>query len=60
MTKNVNVCYFETKNNEEIKGQISGSSLILVQTIHQTIVDECTKFKLSGPHSSREKCDENV
>ena len=48
----------ERKKNEEIKGQISSSSLIPVNIIHLPTVHVCTKFQSSRPHSSREKCDE--
>ena len=56
VTKIVNVWKLERKKNKEIKGQTSGSSLILV---HPPTVNKCTKFKLFWPHSSGEKCDEN-
>ena len=46
------------KKNEEIKGQISSSSLIPVNMIHLPTAHVCTKFQSSRPHSSREKCDE--
>ena len=42
----------ERKKNEEIKGQISSSSLILVYTTHQPIDHMCTKSQLCRPHSS--------
>ena len=58
MTKNFNVWKLERKKNEEIKGWISSSSLILVYTIHLPTVHVCTKFQPSRPHSSWEKCDE--
>ena len=48
----------ERKINEEIKGQVSNSSLIPVYTIHLPTVQVCTKFQSSRPHSSWEKCDE--
>ena len=48
----------ERKKNEEIKGQISSRSLILVYMIHLPTVHVCTKFQSSRPQSSREKCDE--
>ena len=48
----------ERKKNEEIKGWISSSSLILVDMIHLHTVHVYTKFQSSRPHSSREKCDE--
>ena len=57
--KNVNVWKLERKKNEEIKGQISSSSLIPVYTIHLPTVHVCTKFQSSMPHSSWEKCDKN-
>ena len=47
----------ERKKNEEIKGWISSSSLILVYLIYLPIVYACTNFQSSRPHSSREKCD---
>ena len=47
----------ERKKNEEIKGRISSSSLILVYMIHLPTVHVCTMFQSSRPHSSREKCD---
>ena len=47
------------KKNEEIKGQISSNSLILIYTIHPPMVHVCTKFQLCRPHSSWEKCDKN-
>ena len=50
----------ERKKNEEIKGQISNSSLILVHMIHRPTVHVCTKFQSSRPHSSREKCDKKI
>ena len=46
------------KKNEEIKGWISSSSLILVYKIYLPTVHACTNFQSSRPHSSREKCDE--
>ena len=45
----------ERKKNEEIKGWISSSSLILVYMIHLPTVHVRTNFQSSGPHSSREK-----
>ena len=48
----------ERKKNEEIKGWISSSSLILVYMMHLPTVNVCTNFQTSRPHSSREKCDE--
>ena len=48
----------ERKKNEEIKGWISSSSLILVYVIHLPTVHVFTNFQSSRPHSSREKCDE--
>ena len=47
----------ERKKNEEIKGQISSSSLIQVYMIHLPTFHVCTKFQSSRPHSSWEKCD---
>ena len=47
----------DRKKNEEIKGQISSSSLIPVYMIHLPTVHMCTKFQSTRPHSSREKCD---
>ena len=47
----------ERKKNEEIKGWISSSSLILVYMIHLPTVHTCTNYQPSRPHSSREKCD---
>ena len=49
----------ERKKNEEIKGWIRSSSLILVHMIHLPTVQACTNFQPSRPHSSWEKCDEN-
>ena len=57
VAKNFNVWKLERKKNEEIKGQISSSSLIPLYTIHLPTVHVCTKFKSSRPHSSWEKCD---
>ena len=54
--KNFNVENWR-KKNEEIKGQISSSSLIPVHMIHLPIVHVCTKFQSSRPQS-REKCDQ--
>ena len=51
VTKNFNVWKLARKKNEEIKGQISSSSLILVYTIHLFTVHVCTKFQSSRPHS---------
>ena len=48
----------ERKENEEIKGRISSSTLIPVYVIHLPTAHVCTKFQSSRPHSSREKCDE--
>ena len=48
----------ERKKNEEIKGWISSSSLILVYMIHLPTLHVCTNFQSSRSHSSREKCDE--
>ena len=48
----------ERKKNEEIKGWIRRSSLILVHMIHLPTVQACTNFRSSRPQSSREKCDE--
>ena len=48
----------ERKENEEIKGQISSSSLIPVYMIHLPTVHVCTKFQSSRPHSSWGKCDQ--
>ena len=48
----------ERRKNKEIKGRISSSSLILVDTIHLPTVNVYTTFQSSMPHSSREKCDE--
>ena len=48
----------ERKKNEEIKGWIRSSSLILVDMIHLPTVHVYTKFQSSRPHSSRKKCDE--
>ena len=48
----------ERKKNEEIKGWISSSSLILVYMIYLPTVHVCTNFQSSRPHSSGEKCDE--
>ena len=48
----------ERKKNEEIKGWISSSSLILVYMIHLPTIHVCTNFQTSRPHSSRENCDE--
>ena len=45
----------ERKKNEEIKGWISSSSLILVHMIHLPTVHACTNFQSFGHHSSREK-----
>ena len=56
-TKIFNAWKLERKKNEELKGQIS-SSLILVYMIHPLIVHVFTKFHPSRPHSSWEKCDE--
>ena len=39
------------KKNEEIKGQISSSSLILVYMIHLPTVHVCTKLQSSRPLS---------
>ena len=50
----------ERKKNEEIKGWIRSSSLILVHMIHLPTVQACTNFQPSRPQSSREKCDENL
>ena len=58
VTKYFNVWKLERKENEEIKGQISISSLIPVYMIHLPTVHVCTKFQSSRPHSSWEKCDE--
>ena len=58
MTKTFNVRKLERKKNEEIKGQISQSSLIPVYTIHLPTVHMYTKFQPSRPHISSEKCDE--
>ena len=58
VTKNFNVWKLERKKSEEIKGRISSTSLISVNTIHLPTVHVCTKFQSSRPHSSWEKCDE--
>ena len=58
--KKFNVWKLERMKNEGIKEQISSRSLILVYTIHIPTVHVCTKFQLHSPHSSWEKCDENV
>ena len=58
VTKHFNVWKLERKKNE-IKGQISRSSLIPVYMIHLFTVHVCTKFQCSRPHSFWEKCDEN-
>ena len=50
----------ERKKNEEIKGRIRSSSLILVYMIHLPTVQTCTNIQPSGPHSSWEKCDKNI
>ena len=47
----------ERKKNEEIKGWIQSSSLILVYMIHLPTVQACTNFQPSRPHHSREKCE---
>ena len=47
------------KKNGPIKRQIDSSSLIPVYTIHAPIVHMCTKFQISRPHSSWDKCDKN-
>ena len=47
--KNFNVWKLERKKNEEIKGRISSSRLILVYTIHLPTVHVCTKFQSSRP-----------
>ena len=49
----------ERKKNEEIKGWISSSSLILLDMIHLPTVHVCTMFQSSRPHSSREKLTKN-
>ena len=46
--------------NEKIKGCISSSSHIPVYIINPPIVHVCTNFQPSWPHSSWEKCGENV
>ena len=51
---------FVTENWRERKiEQISSSSLISVYIIYASIVHMYTKFQLSRPHSSWEKCDKN-
>ena len=59
-----NILMFENwreRKMKKITEQICSSScLILVYTIHPPIVHVCTKFQLSRPHSSWEKCDENL
>ena len=50
----------ERKKNEEIKRHINISGLIPIYTIHPPTVTMCTKFQLCTPHSSWEKCDENL
>ena len=60
VTNNFQCWKLERKKNEEIKGWISSSSLILDDTIDLPTVYVCTKFQSSRPHSSREKCDEKV
>ena len=57
--RHFNIWKLERKKNEEIKGQISSSSLIPVYTIHLPTVHVCTKFQSSRPNSSWGKCDEN-
>ena len=47
----------DRKKNEELKGRISSSSLILIYMIHLPTLHVCTKFQSSRSHSSREKCD---
>ena len=47
----------ERKTNEEIKGWISSSILILIYMIYLPTVHVCTNFQYSRPHSSGEKCD---
>ena len=59
MTKNFNVWKLERKKNYEIKGWISSSSWFRY-TRYICPLSTCTKFKSSRPHSSWEKCDENV
>ena len=59
VTKIFNVWKLERKKNEEIKGWISSSSLILVYMIHPPIVQVCPKFQLCRHHSSWENCDKN-
>ena len=56
--KHFNVWKLERKKNEEIKGQISSSSLNLVYTIHLPTVHVCTKCQSSRHHSYWQKCDE--
>ena len=53
--KNFNVWKLERNKNEEIKEQISSSSLIPVYTIHLSTIHVCTKFQSSWPHSSWRK-----
>ena len=48
----------ERNKNEEIKGWINSSSLILVYMIHLPTVHVCINFQSSRPYSFREKCDE--
>ena len=57
--KHFNVWKLERKKKEKIKGQICNSHLILVYTTHPPIVHACTKFQLSRPNSSWEKCDKS-
>ena len=52
VTKTCNSCLKIGKKNEEIKGQISANSLILVYTIHSPIVEVCIKFQPFRPFSS--------
>ena len=60
VTKTFNIRKLERKKNEEIKGQLSQSSLILVYTIYLSTVHMCTKFQPSRPHISSEKCEEKI
>ena len=54
--KNFSVWKFGRKENEEIKGWISSSSLIPIYLIELYTVHVCTKLQSSRPHSSWEKC----
>ena len=57
VTKNFNNWRLERKKNEEIKGQISSSSMIPVYMIHLPTVHMWTMVQPSRPYSFWEKCD---